>query len=98
MERRSKDGEDKWEGEKGCGRDEGEARKKIGRPSKAEVLGSERSWNVGGVREIEEFVKRKKIFKRSRKTERTPEKKEGLETVLKGLIEEIKEMRKEQRE
>lgn len=50
--------EEKNVGEEGRG--EKEESGKPGRPSKAELLGRERSWSVGSGRGIDEFRKRKR--------------------------------------
>lgn len=83
-----------------------EIKRKPGRPSKAKGGGErERSASVSSVRSMDEYVKRKReegedggrkekdILKRSRMTERLP-REEGVKSMFRELMEEMKEMRK----
>jgi len=92
-------------------RKEKETKRKPGRPGKAEgVVERERSASVSSIRSMDEHVKRKReegeegrgkeedIFKRSRMTERSPVREEGVMGMLRELMEEMRGMRKEMKE
>lgn len=98
-----KNGDEKWGGEK-------KGREKTGRSSKAELLGRERSWSVESGKSIDEFFKRKRDKEeieleeeegdRCRKKNcavKSPEKNEGMEMLLRSLIEEVRKIRRQQR-
>ncbi|EFN64892.1 hypothetical protein EAG_05339 [Camponotus floridanus] len=89
-------------------RKEKELKRKPGRPGKTEGrVGRERSVSVSSVRRMDEYVKRKEgegeeeegkeedIFKRSRMTERSPVREEGVKKMFRELMEEMREMRRE---
>lgn len=106
--------EDEKRGKEPVSRENNEVKNKVGRPSKAELLGRERSMSTSSTKTMEEYLKRNRedeksdiaeggadpdeIHKRGKRDERTPEKKDKSTEMLERLIEEIKGMRKEQRE
>lgn len=108
--------EDEKRGKEPVSRENNEVKNKVGRPSKAELLGRERSMSsaTSSTKTMEEYLKRNRedeksdiaeegadpdeIHKKGKRDERTPEKKDKSTEMLERLIEEIKGMRKEQRE
>lgn len=88
-----------------------EIKRKPGRPGKAKGGGErERSASVSSMRSMDEYVKRKReeeedggrkekdILKRSRMTERLPVREEGMRSMFRELMEEMRGMRKELKE
>ncbi|EFN65264.1 hypothetical protein EAG_12349 [Camponotus floridanus] len=92
---------------------EKETKRRQGRPRNKDAEGGverERSVSVSSMRSMDEYVKRKRaegeegggeeedVFKKSRMTERSPIRDEGVRSMFKELMGEVKGMRKELRE